>query len=81
MKTKLTTLTLVALLGVSGTTTALAHEDYSEGAMYHNLHNLTTDTQLRGAQGRPGERALKPLVGYGEGDMYDNLRLLTKDVQ
>ncbi len=43
MKTKLATLTLAALLGTAGAT-AFAHEDYSEGAMYHNLSHITAGT-------------------------------------
>ena len=44
MKTKFATLTLVALLSVAGTTTALAHQDYGEGTMYHNLEHVTSTT-------------------------------------
>lgn len=40
MKTKLATLTLATLLGAIGTTTALAHEDYSEGASLHWLAHV-----------------------------------------
>lgn len=40
MKTKLATLTLTALLSAVGTTTALAHEDYSEGGSLHWLTHV-----------------------------------------
>lgn len=44
MKTKLATLTLAALLSAAGTTAALAHEDYSEGASLHWLTHVAQAT-------------------------------------
>ena len=44
MNTKFATLTLAALLSVAGTTSALAHQDYGEGTMYHNLEHVTSTT-------------------------------------
>lgn len=41
MKTKLTTLTLIALLSAAGTTTALAHEEYSEAGTAHWLSHVS----------------------------------------
>lgn len=64
MKAKLTTLTLIALVGAAGTTAALAHDDYSESSMFHNLSHAA---QSKGMQGRPAERTPAPFVDYGEG--------------
>lgn len=57
MKTKLATLTLAALLGAIGTTTAQADQAYAEGAMYHNLEHVASTAS------QPAEPASAPF-GY-----------------
>ncbi len=49
MKTKLTNLTLVALLSAVGTTAAIAHEDYSESGTQHWLSHVSESTTGTGA--------------------------------
>ncbi len=63
MKTKLTTLTLIALLSAAGTTTALAHEDYSEGASLHWLSHLAQASQPTANANSPLGYAVTGQVG------------------
>lgn len=73
MKAKLQTLSVLALVGAVGTTPALAHPDYSETSMFHELSHLTEaqgaagQPAARGMQGKPGARVFVPAVDYGEG--------------
>lgn len=64
MKTKLTTLTLIALFAATGSSVALAHQDSSESSLFHNLRHVT---QAKGAEGRPAVLEVLPLADYGEG--------------
>lgn len=73
MKAKLQTLSLIALVGAVGTTPALAHEEYSEASMFHNLSHVTEaqgmvgKPAVKGMEGRPGAKVFVPAVDYGEG--------------
>lgn len=74
MKTGLTTLALIALLSASGTTTALAHEDFSESGTLHWIGQVTQ------AQSQPTANATAP-YGYavtGNADRVVNIDSSTR---
>jgi len=70
MKTKFTALTLIALLSAGGATTALAHEDYSEGASLHWLSHVSE------SKGIPTASQLAP-YGYAATKSADREITLT----
>lgn len=57
MKTKLTTLSLIALFSAGASTAALAHEDYSEAGSIHWLQHVSQ------SKAQPDARQLAP-YGY-----------------
>lgn len=76
MKASFASLTLIVLLTATGTTTALAHQDYSEGAMYHNLSHAA----LAAGQTSAHQQAPRGDIDYSEAALYHNLSRVASSV-